>query len=77
MNWHDHLVTSYLHVCKHYQNKLWVYSQQMTNYADLSFFDEEVITLYLFSIIGKIREPGNRLVCTAKLIMNGGFPPIV
>ena len=28
----------------------------MTNYADLSFSDEEVITLYLFGIIDKNRE---------------------
>jgi hypothetical protein len=56
MNWQDHLITIYLYVCKHYQNELWVYSQRMTNYADLSFSDEEVITLYLFGIIDKNRE---------------------
>jgi hypothetical protein len=28
----------------------------MTNYADLSFSDEEVITLYLFGVIDKHRE---------------------
>ena len=56
MNWQEHLITIYLYVCKHYQNELWVYSQRMTNYADLSFSDEEVITLYLFGIIDKNRE---------------------
>ena len=56
MNWQDHLITIYFYVCKHYQNELWVYSQRMTNYADLSFSDEEVITLYLFGIIDKNRE---------------------
>jgi hypothetical protein len=56
MNWQDHLITIYLYVCKHYQNDLWVYSQRMSNYADLSFSDEEVITLYLFGIIDKNRE---------------------
>ena len=56
MNWQDHLITIYLYVCKHYQNGLWAYSQRMTNYADLSFSDEEVITLYLFGIIDKKRE---------------------
>ena len=56
MNWQDQLITIYLYVCKHYQNQLWVYSQRMSNYADLSFSDEEVITLYLFGVIDKARE---------------------
>ncbi len=56
MNWQDQLITIYLYVCKHYQNHLWVYSQRMSNYADLSFSDEEVITLYLFGVIDKNRE---------------------
>jgi hypothetical protein len=56
MNLQDQLITIYLYVCKHYQNHLWVYSQRMSNYADLSFSDEEVITLYLFGVIDKHRE---------------------
>ena len=56
MNWQDRLITIYLSVGKHYQDKLWVYSQRMSPYADLSFSDEEVITLYLFGVIDKHRE---------------------
>jgi len=56
MNWQNQLITIYLYVCKHYQNHLWIYSQRMSNYADLSFSDEEVITLYLFGVIDKHRE---------------------
>jgi hypothetical protein len=56
MNWQDQLITIYLYVCKHYQTHLWVYSQRMSNYADLRFSDEEVITLYLFGVIDKNRE---------------------
>ncbi len=56
MNWQDQWITIYLYVCKHYQNHLWVYSQRMSNYADLRFSDEEVITLYLFGVIDKNRE---------------------
>ena len=33
-----------------------LYSQRMSNYVDLSFSDEEVITLYLFGVIDKNRE---------------------
>ncbi len=56
MNWQEQLITIYLYVCKHYQTDLWVYCQRMANHADLSFTDEEVITLYLFGIIDKNRE---------------------
>lgn len=53
MNWQDQLITIYLFVCKHFQSELWAYSQRMTNYADLRFTDEEVITLFLFGTIDK------------------------
>jgi hypothetical protein len=56
MNWQGRLITIYLYVCKHYQEKLWVYSQRMSNYADLSFSGEEVIAIYLFGVMDKRRE---------------------
>lgn len=56
MHWQEQLITIYLYVCKHYQSKLCIDSQGMSNYADLSFSDEEVITLYLFGVIDKQRE---------------------
>ncbi|SFN06105.1 hypothetical protein [Nitrosomonas communis] len=56
MNWQDRLITIYLYVCKHYQQNLWVHSQRMSNDADLSFSDEEVITIYLFAVADKHRE---------------------
>lgn len=51
MDWQEQLITIYLYVCKHYREGLWAYCQRMSNYADLSFSDEEVITIYLFGII--------------------------
>lgn len=56
MPWQERLITIYLYVCKHYQSNLCIYTQRMSNYADLSFSDEEVITLYLFGVIDKHRE---------------------
>jgi hypothetical protein len=56
MNWQDQLITIYLYICKHYQETLWVYSQRMSNYADLSFSDEEVIAIYLFGVMDKHKE---------------------
>jgi hypothetical protein len=32
-------------VCKHYQQSLWMYCQRMSLFADLTFSDEEVITI--------------------------------
>jgi hypothetical protein len=51
VDWQEQLITIYLHVCKHYRERLWTYCQRMSNYADLRFADEEVITIYLFGII--------------------------
>lgn len=56
MNWQDELIATYLYICKHYEENLWIYCQRMSNHADLSFSDEEVITLYLFGIIDKHKE---------------------
>lgn len=56
MNWQDQLITIYLFVCKHYHKTLWAYCQRMSNNTDLSFTDEEVITIYLFGVIDKNRE---------------------
>ena len=53
MNWHGQLITLYLYVCKHYEQTLCAYSQRMSNHADLSFTDEEVITIYLFGVMTK------------------------
>jgi hypothetical protein len=51
MNWQEQLITIYLYVGKHYSQGLRTYYQRMSNYANLSFTDEEVITIYLFGVI--------------------------
>jgi hypothetical protein len=55
INWREQLITIYVYVCKHYQNNLWVYSERMSNYADLSFTDEEVMAIYLVEVIDRNR----------------------
>ena len=66
MDWQEQLITIYLYVGKHYRQGLWTYCQRRSNYANLSFTDEEVITIYLFGIIDgrtritKIYEDTNR-----------------
>lgn len=51
MDWQEQLISLYLYVCNKYEQKLWTINQRFTNYADLSFSDEEVIAIYLFGII--------------------------
>lgn len=51
MDWQDQLISLYLFVSNQYQTHLFSYCQRMTNYANLSFSDEEVITIYLYGII--------------------------
>ncbi len=51
MNWQDQLISLYLFICKHYQQDLRNYCQRMTNFADLSFSDEEVMCIYLHGVM--------------------------
>lgn len=46
MDWQEQLISLYLFTCKHYQQSLQYYCERMTNFADLSFSDEEVISLF-------------------------------
>lgn len=50
MDWHAQLITLYLAVCQHWQAVGWVQAQRYAPYADLSFTDEEVVTIYLFAV---------------------------
>ena len=75
MNWQNQLITIYLYVCKHYQNYLWIFCQRMSNYADLKFSDEEVITLYLFGVIDKNSEI-KRIYEYADGHLREGFPQL-
>lgn len=53
MDWQSQLITIYLYVCQHYREGLKAYCQRLSNYADFSFINEEVITVYLFRIINE------------------------
>src|SRR5438552_15735236 len=56
MDWQRKLISLYLFVCNEYKTHLWSYCERMTNHADLSFSDEEVITIFLYGVIDKRRE---------------------
>lgn len=55
MNWQEDMITLYLYICKEFNKTLFAYCQRMSNHADLSFTDEEVITIYMFGIMDKKR----------------------
>lgn len=53
MDWQIQLISLYDMVGEYYPKELWVHCQRFSPYCDLSFTDEEVITLYLFGIMNK------------------------
>lgn len=56
MDWHLQLITLYLAVCKFWQDGGWTLVQRHGPYADLSFTDEEVITIHLFGLMDNQRR---------------------
>ncbi len=56
MDWQGKLISLYLFICNEYKSRLWSYCERMTNHADLSFSDEEVITIFHYGVMNKRRE---------------------
>lgn len=56
MDWQEKLISLYLFICNEYKTHLGSYCERMTNHADLSFSDEEVITIFINGVIDKRRE---------------------
>jgi hypothetical protein len=56
MDWQGKLISLYLFICNDYKKHLWSYCERMTNHADLSFSDEEVLTIFLYGVMNKRRE---------------------
>src|ERR1700678_3863529 len=56
MDWQEQLVSVYLMVCKEYEKNLCGYIVRVTNYLNINFSDEEVITIYMFGILSGYKE---------------------
>lgn len=56
MDWQTQLITLYLFVCEHFDQSPWIHVQRFAPHTDLSFTDEEVVTLYLAGILDKQRD---------------------
>jgi len=56
MDWEYDLIRLYVLICDYYDQELWVHCQRMSNHSDLSFSDEEAISIYLYGIIEKRRN---------------------
>jgi hypothetical protein len=59
MNWQDKMISLYLFLCKAFNEGLYGMCERMSNHADLSFSDEEVMTIFMFGIIEGRRELKN------------------
>lgn len=55
MNWQDEMITLFLFIHKHFRSSLAWHCARMANYSDLSFTDEEVMTIFIFGIMNKQR----------------------
>ena len=75
MDWQEDMIILYLYVCKEFQKTLFAFCQRMSNYADLSFTDEEVITIYMLGIIDKKRTL-KEIYIHAKRYWNDWFPKL-
>jgi hypothetical protein len=56
MDWQDQMISLYLFICKEFEDSLSNYCGRMTNYADLKFSDEEVLTIFMFGTINQRRN---------------------
>jgi len=75
MDWLDEIISLYLVVCDEYKNGLWTYCQRFSNYADLSFSDEEVMTIYMFGIMDGLTTK-KQIHKHAKNYWNSLFPKL-
>ena len=73
MDWQIQLISLDDMVCEYYPKELWVHCQRFSPYCDLSFTDEEVITLYLFGIMNK-HTPILAIYKEADRHLRDGFP---
>lgn len=53
MNWQEQLISTYLLICKEFDEGLSHFCERMTNYANLRITDEEVVSLFIFGIMKK------------------------
>ncbi len=51
MDWQEQLVSVYLLICKEYEQKLCGYIARLSNHSDMTFSDEEVMTIYMHGIM--------------------------
>jgi len=56
MDWQLLLISIYLTICKEYQHNLRKNMARISNYSNLTFSDEEVMTIYIFGIMDKKSE---------------------
>jgi hypothetical protein len=51
MDWQEQLISVYIMICKEYEKKLSGYITRTSNHSNLSFSDEEVMSIYMFGVL--------------------------
>ena len=74
MDWQLQLITLYLEVCKHWQEEGWAQAQRFAPFADLSFTDEEVATIYLFAVASEQKRQIKGIHAHARRYWRDWFP---
>jgi hypothetical protein len=74
MDWQLQLIALYLEVCNFWKEGGWAQVQRHAPYADLSFTDEEVATIYLFAIAVEHKRQIKDIHTHAKRYWLGWFP---
>ena len=76
MDWQLQLITLYLELCKHWQEEGWVQAQRFAPFADLSFTDEEVATIYLFAVASEQKRQIKGIHAHARRYWRDWFPKL-
>ena len=53
MDWQLQLISLYILICKEYKRSMIGKMARMSNYSNLNFSDEEVLTIYMFGVINR------------------------
>src|SRR3546814_554775 len=56
MDWQEQLISVYLMICKEYEKKLSGYIIRISNHSNMSFTDDEVMTIYMFGVMSGYSE---------------------
>jgi hypothetical protein len=75
MNWQTQLISLYVFICKEFQQGLNAHCQRMSNYSNLDFTDEEVMTIFMFGVMNQ-KKTLKEIYMHAHDYLNDWFPAL-